>query len=549
MKPPWLLLLTICAALIGYGVGAIFTGEGEPAAAAGGSAVPTNTGAAGAGPGASALRGDGPFASVFSALKTRGTLEDLAKIDDALAALELGRFPQLLAAITASSRVDRWEWLRLVLAHWFERDPEGAGQWVLAKAAHFKAFGDFGAAGHERAMIQLLAKYRPDEALALARQNAGRPLAGYLLEELAHTWPADRRAEALRTLASFPAGKDRELAVRELFDAWAKEAPREAMAAAQSMPAGAERNHMFFLTLRGLAQSDPQAAFALLNTIPDADLTLAGTAIIPGIRSPEFASDWLKGHPDTPAAIAERLVGEWAQAEPVAALEWARAHGLAVVQFANPFPSDETFAPTLDSNTIRGASRTVSPALVAALNTHPAEATAWMLQQPPGPERDAMIQMTLGRFAKPTVESARELFSQLSPEAQPQAAHMMIHSQYAKNPEAARAWMETLPAGPVREAAWNEYGQTFPKPADLAPGPERDAMLDGLANQNVFELEKAWGWIQQIQNPERRREAFDATMWTNLKETWAEPTDAKAREFLQNSKTVPAEWKQAWAGK
>jgi|GEM_PF-5576646 len=546
MKTRPLLLFTTCAAFIGYGLGAISTDEAGTVTTTK-SEAPTPT-ATGPGGGASALRMDGPFSQVFSALKTRQSLEDLARIGDALAGLDSARFPELLAAIVASSHVERWRWLTLVLEHWFANDPEAAARWVLAKAEQFKAHREFGHTGHERQMLRLLAKYRSEEALALARRNAGKPLGGYLLEELGRMSPPDQRREILQTIESFPTGPERGSAVTELFMAWAKDDPHGALAAVPSLPVGPERTQALFRTLRGLTKSDPEAAFDQLLSLTGAEAVLAQAAVLPTIPSATFAADWLRRHDDAPAVIAERLVGKWAEAEPAAALEWARVHGVSLIEFAHFVPPGEVLVPYRSNDYTDSGYAWVYAPLVSAFQHDGKQAAAWLLQQPSGPETDALIQIGLSHVGAQSPDVARDLFAKLSPEGQAQLAHRMLVDQYGKNADAARAWVDGLPSGPVREAAWEGYGRNFPQPAELPPGSERDAMLDGLANRNGNNPEKAWAWIEQIQNPTRRREIFDATMWGALKEQG--PGDAaKAREFLKASTTVPAEWKERWMGK
>jgi hypothetical protein len=75
-------------------------------------------------------------------------------------------------------------------------------------------------------------------------------------------------------------------------------------------------------------------------------------------------------------------------------------------------------------------------------------------------------------------------------------------------------------------------------------GADRDAMFDGLAVQNANQVEKAFGYVKQIDDVANRRRAFDHVMWQALHESPLERA-AAARQWLESA-DVPDTWKQAW---
>jgi hypothetical protein len=117
-------------------------------------------------------------------------------------------------------------------------------------------------------------------------------------------------------------------------------------------------------------------------------------------------------------------------------------------------------------------------------------------------------------------------------------------SRFGENLDGARAWVESLPAGPVRAAAWRALGQSAM--FDLPPGPDRDAMLGGRAfgtgarTSPISQLET----IAKIEDPVLKRDLFDEAMESSAQFT--------ASDWLQQSMDwmetadVPDEWKRDW---
>ncbi len=168
-------------------------------------------------------------------------------------------------------------------------------------------------------------------------------------------------------------------------------------------------------------------------------------------------------------------------------------------------------------------------------------ATLQWIRGLPAEDRNRLSEQAL-LYVKPPQNL--ELFSELSPESQARAARSIIHSFGYNAPEKAQKWIESLPAGRVRENAWYGYGVSQSVLADIPPGPERDAMLHGRSlGSGTREVETDLGVVLQIGDQTRRRDAFDQVMQMYL-ETFTNQTD-RARKALEAS-AFPENWKQAW---
>jgi hypothetical protein len=108
-----------------------------------------------------------------------------------------------------------------------------------------------------------------------------------------------------------------------------------------------------------------------------------------------------------------------------------------------------------------------------------------------------------------------------------------------------------LPSGGARDAYWREIGVTATEPVAGLTGRERDAMLAGMICRSGETLERAWGWVEEIEDPQRRMEAFDDMMFSlRPMDSDEYRPDARKRheafrQWLTNSE-VPDDWKRLW---
>jgi hypothetical protein len=163
---------------------------------------------------------------------------------------------------------------------------------------------------------------------------------------------------------------------------------------------------------------------------------------------------------------------------------------------------------------------------------------------PAGPEKDKMIEMAI-RYAgnQPEVPA---LFSELPPGSSVEAARFCVY-RIGRDTEAQVSCAASIPAGPAREAAWHAVGTQSSEPVPLPPGPERDAMLQGMAGVNCFKPERAWELLKQIDDPQRRLQA-----WDDIALSLSYPSDSFSPSHLQtwlNLPDLPEEWKQPWKTK
>jgi hypothetical protein len=116
--------------------------------------------------------------------------------------------------------------------------------------------------------------------------------------------------------------------------------------------------------------------------------------------------------------------------------------------------------------------------------------------------------------------------------------------------ERIQRWAGDLPAGPARDAAWRAVGLTAKaQTLSLPPGPDRDAMFDGVAQRHRDDVAQGWRYLQQIDNPDRRRQAFDDLVRDirPSQENWF-PGDKRIRLFREwmESTEIPEQWKRPW---
>jgi hypothetical protein len=250
----------------------------------------------------------------------------------------------------------------------------------------------------------------------------------------------------------------------------------------------------------------------------------------------------LLGELDAPdfARCAPSLVDAWAKNEPVAALSWALEHGVPLTTRSwlrsSVVPSFLGFHSTSEHDQ-------VTP-IVSAMEANADATLAWIRSLPAGLDRNRLFLLAIPLSKVPLSDSIA-LLPELPPEWASRAAFSLAF-RFAEDPDAGRAWAESLPAGPARSAAWRGLGTTSFASFDLPPGSDRDALLFGRAFGYGVQSDPAtsFGVAMQITDPTLRRDAFDLGMQGYLKgdrTNWA----GEARAWLEKA-GIPEEWKQRW---
>ena len=192
--------------------------------------------------------------------------------------------------------------------------------------------------------------------------------------------------------------------------------------------------------------------------------------------------------------------------------------------------------------------------LASALGAKPEATLAWLRALPAGPERERYLEFAVSTM--PDHRLAQPLVAELPLEAATRAAGSIAGRLAYEKMEDARQWAESL-AGTLRAAAWTAIGRTRSEPLPLPPGPDRDAMLSGLATaQAVMAPVKSLDHAIEIGDAALRRRTFEDVMWKLNRGpidlgggAWesgaSESALAAARAWVERAK-IPEDWRRAW---
>jgi hypothetical protein len=225
---------------------------------------------------------------------------------------------------------------------------------------------------------------------------------------------------------------------------------------------------------------------------------------------------------------------------PTAAFDWARAHGISIVK--PPICQEYEFPKDWQEHSGELVPR--AP-LDNALGGTSDETIEWIKKLPIGPERAKLIEraIELSEARKPELFA---LANELSPESQGRVCAIRVRGMRL-NAEECQKFVESLPPGVMREAAWREIGKSYLYFgfANLPEaGPDHDALLAGMSVASNSVIGFGTPLFQLIADPMRRREVFD-DLALRLDQS-SEMTGGDAFENLMNSPDVPAEWKKPW---
>jgi hypothetical protein len=196
-----------------------------------------------------------------------------------------------------------------------------------------------------------------------------------------------------------------------------------------------------------------------------------------------------------------------------------------------------------------------SSPLSAVIREKPDATLAWVRSLPAGPDRERYLELAILHGLD--AEKALPLLADLPPEAAGRSATRIAGWLAGKNPTHAQQWAASLPAGPMREEAWAALGAPRTEPLPLPPGPDRDAMLRGMATARATSAPvEALERVLEIGDAALRRRTFDDVFWQLNRGrielghgAWtdgaSESAVRAAQAWLQTAK-VPEDWKQAW---
>lgn len=495
--------------------------------------VPTHQGASAAAP-------EELLGIVLSMFSGEMNLEDLARMESVLERLSPMQMSALLDEIERSTGPLRSERLPSLFALWQKRDPRAATAWIqprLNTAAQDGPDSRYLEYTPRGGLILAWAKASPREALEYARSHARTGLATQLLAAAVRNWPESDDRTRLALLLDFPQGAARSGALASLLADWTKREPSAALATAQALESEEERQKTTAGILRAWPQKDAAIALEQYRTLALDDIPLLSDLLSDYVKvDPVRTANWLESLDAAQLGqCGPEVVEQWAERDPAAALTWALEHGLSIgLQWdVEQGMVHESLGRRNDDEYRR------TQPLATALEKQPEKTLAWLRSLPPGPERERLIETAAVELKD--VEQAVALFSSLPPEAAARTAFGVALK--FNGSERGPQWAGSLPPGLARLRAWEGIGDQASKALDLPPGPDRDAMLSGLAQRNtltnpIFALEH----MMQIADPIRRRDIFEEVVESNI------PFESRVKQVSEwlNSSTVPEEWKHRW---
>lgn len=254
-------------------------------------------------------------------------------------------------------------------------------------------------------VIRQLAATNPERAVDFARSLPPSPFRNPLLEQALSAVATKNPQEAMRLANLNLAGLDRHNAVIGIVKTWAAENPHEAFAWSAAIEEPRMRGVMLETTVGTWGAKDANAALLAIASLSDSEQNLAMRAI----------------------------VGNWAQTDPRAALEWSLANyhesghaeiltvGLANTAGFEPALAAE-FVQRLDSPQL---SREISPMIAANWVMREAD-TGWRFatKVPDSLARMKSLEMAASSWVSYDPRSAAQAVENLAPRSEERAAGM-----------------------------------------------------------------------------------------------------------------------------
>ena len=293
--------------------------------------------------------------------------------------------------------------------------------------------------------------------------------------------------------------------------------------------------------LSSLAQRDPAAALARVTELaPELGSEMRGIRLVSAVMSRAAAKDpeaTLKAVDSLPEelrtpALGAALVG-WVDKNPKDALDWIGRNGVDPAEMKRVNLSD-----------FGGVSWNTP--LMAAFDHNREQTMAWLREQPPSGERDAMLATGLwgGSF-----DQRLEIFAELTPEARLKNIPGLFTRARGIDAAAAESWAQALPQGPARIAAVeglvssqleNDPGRAEELISKYSEGPERDAaMIGGVSALQTTEQEKAVELAAGIGDPTLRETAY-----VRVARSWLRWDKTSALAWLSSTQALDPDLKR-----
>jgi hypothetical protein len=363
---------------------------------------------------------------------------------------------------------------------------------------------------------------------------------------------------ALDDAAEITSAKDRADYLRGVFAKWAESDPEGALNhAIGAMEAGQLQSDAIGIAIQQWAQDHPREAWlwaekSLTGPLKEralTDLMMGWTR-----RNPQEAADWVASTGLTSQPLFSALPGVWAEADPTAALAWARtlppgkARDTAEVAIANtvahndPLAAAEMFADRMESGDNAALAITIADIWSA---TDPAAAADWVANMAEGPGKIEAAATLATVWAATDIQAAVSWSQSITDDSMRRQVISNIGTSWgAIDPHDALAWLGTLPpdvstdgvtgamyswAGtdPVGLRQWIDEVPENPM-ADRA----RQSLADVLSQEAIPEaMDVAIGMQSTV--------ARDAALARYFAE-WRKRDDASAQDWLEsNWATLP----------
>ncbi|MEO8350252.1 MAG: hypothetical protein ABI680_00890 [Chthoniobacteraceae bacterium] len=458
--------------------------------------------------------------AVFSAWQHENPLQRGAELKAALDRLNTDQLAQMVKRVAGIGDWEMQSLLAALMKQWVLKDGAAAAAW--ARPAIERSYTS--AARSDRAVFDAWCVADPERAIALALDRPDAETGRSMMVRAIYSRAQNDPVAQIDRMAALPAGALRDSALDSALRQWADRDPPAALSRLDTLSPGAARDSALTTLLTMWAGKDPAAALAELSWRlekgeigrgrGDLSQTIAAAAAI----DPARTLDWAGSLPgDLRDFATARAAASWAEKDPVAALDWAKSHGL-----------------TLDERLFLSGRWSEEDILNDALNSDTKKTVAWLRDWPAGAERDRLLGRTLGRVDPKT---AREIFDQLSPEAQKTAAVSVSNPHEPLNRDEAIAWSRDQVTGPARGAVISSVvgnlaiaspDQIESVIAEYPAGADRDAALRGAAESVIWPNPgKGLPYAERIADPYIRKKVFRA-----LAGSWLDTDAPAARAWL-----------------
>jgi hypothetical protein len=545
-------VLPLCAAALGFALGTMRLGDTRRE-----SVAPTAGGhreASASAEFAGQSSQDESVVAALTALVERDDFRQLARLGALLDELDAAQMHALLDKLDRLPAADREVFLPRLLAHWTKRDPQAATAWMQPRLAGFakEKWFPYSEGSFDADLVRAWVRNAPTLAIDYARGCPDSGLAKVIAEGALFVWPDKNPAIRFEVLRDFPPGQARQKAIVSFCFTWAQTDRPAAFAAAAALEPGPARTGALGEILARWAGDEPAVAFEEAKALGVTDpgwLTIMVKEAAK--RDPAATARWIAAHEDAfPPQASAVLAQKWAASDPTEALAWALANGVSLVT------PPQILALRIPGEMFAGhaAEMDYETPLGAALSSKPDAALAWIRALPTGAERERYLEFAITRA--PDLAKVKPFIAELSPEAATRAAGRIASRLAYQQAAQAQQWAESL-SGPMREAAWTAIGSTRTEPLPLPPGPDRDAMLSGLAIARAQQApEQALDRVLEIRDPALRRRTFDDVLWklnrgpvdlgggASMRGA-TETARAAASAWIERA-NIPEDWKRAW---